>query len=1046
MALEKTVIEVPFARGQNQKPGPEVAEMDVPYLLRNMELRKGTTYVKREGRASFSTTVLGPGALLPSFGAIGRLATREDELVALCENTGTWGSAGGAGNAGDTVFSYSETMAGWKAFGKIGRPTSDVIEASPPTGTDLSASDSYVIDGYLMTVHGRDTGVHATVTDLRTGTRVLNNERIAVGLDKPMAFGLGTKFYLFGLDGSTNSLVGYVYDTTAHNSGFGTVVSLASVGTTANNQGFDVTTDGTNLYFSYHHISGGVAEIRVIKYSPTLANLFVATTVRTATSGQGGQNSISCNAGAVAIFYCVFTGAAQVLELKRLTNNTTPTIGSAVLVSASEPLLRTVRNVSISATSGYVFWDRIYSAATENPAGLNGTGTPTKVLWTDVGGTQATPTVGTTHTAINLYLWAEPFLISSRLYLPVLATRFNPPGSGPGAMGYYKGAYLTEVSTLATTNATATLMPVAANFLDVVGQYPGRKVGIQDGKAYATLARRQHNPFDPDGQNRYVEYPVVSTIAYDFSDRQRWQPANHKHYLSFSGALPYMFDGQNVHEVGFAWRPEIGEVALAAGGALTSGDTYTYRLTFEFRDHAGNRQHSQVNFAVEGIANPSAGNLSAVISASICSLSMKGDFASYFPGHLYLVLWRGTAAQTAAGEFVRVQEQRFFPYDTSNVTFTDAASDASLDTAERLYIFGNELENTTAPPCRVMFQHRDRLWAYNTETKSLWYTKPLTAERGIEWSLSQQVPVPDDVVAGASLEDSAVFFTRKQVFAIRGDGPGSTGTPVDAFSRLELVNADIGCNEPCAAWRAPPGVFFRSDQGIWLVTRAFQFEFIGAPIEEETKDLDYCAGGVVDARKGCFRLYYARLTHPYAEESAYCANYWYDTARWSLDDFEGDSLVSAVNWKGDSVFADRSEVWELGTGIYYDDTLNGFYPQTVTMHWARFGNLTSFKRLWRVLVACKMFSLTGLRVTVARDYDDGASDSWEFLESDVDTDPGVLRVHQRVQKVVAVRVTIEEFRPDGVTDFPAQGFELYGLGFELGMKRGAAKLGAERST
>ena len=111
---------------------------------------------------------------------------------------------------------------------------------------------------------------------------------------------------------------------------------------------------------------------------------------------------------------------------------------------------------------------------------------------------------------------------------------------------------------------------------------------------------------------------------------------------------------------------------------------------------------------VEGIANPSAGNLSVKLSASKLSLTMKGDFAAYFPGSVYLVLWRGTAAQTAAGEYVRVQEQRIFPYETSNLVFTDGASDASLDSAERMYIFGNELENTTAPPCEVLFQHRDR--------------------------------------------------------------------------------------------------------------------------------------------------------------------------------------------------------------------------------------------------------------------------------------------------------------------------------------------------
>lgn len=1049
MALDKTTVEVPFVKGQNQKPRPEVVEMDIPYVLRNVRLNKTSGYTKRHGQAALSTSVIGPGDLLPTFGGIGRLAVRDNELVAICANSGAWGSAGGAGAAGDTVFSYSSALSGWKPFGKIGRPTSDVLHSAPPVDNTLRGVDSAATNGRLMTVVKRDTGIHATVFDLSTNTRIVNNERVIASLLMPMAFGMGTRLYVFGYDDVTDELIGFVYDTEDHDSGFAPPVVIASVGSTTSNRGFDVTSDGASLYLTYHWISGGAAEIRVIRVTNVLGAGTAAQTVRAGLSSGGGHNAIHCTAGAISIAYSILDSGTglQRVETKRVTNNATLSLSSGETLETDADLLTgdsAVRVATFNSEKHFVFWDSVYDSSTET-GGLDGSGTPPKVLWATIEGTQASPLIASTvHSAVNLKLYSEPFVISQRLYLPILGTRHVPPGTGPGAMGYYKGVYLCEVDPVASTNATASLMPIATNFLDITSFWCGRKTSVEDSKAYVTVSRRQHNPFDEGGQIYYVEYPIISTIVYDFADRYRWQPADHNQDVLFSGALPYLFDGQNVHECGFVWRPEIMGVGISTGGALVAGQDYTYRVTYEARDNRGNRWHSQVSYAVEGQVTPTGGNLTANICVSSLSLSMWGDASVYFPCRIYIVLWRALPAGVAAGEYVRVREQEIFPYTQNNIVIADGLPDADVDSAERLYVFGNELENFTAPPCRVLFQHRDRLIAYNTETKTIWYTKPMMAERGIEWSLAQQIPVAEDIIAGASLEHAAILFSRTKTYALDGDGPGPTGTPADAFARLTLLNADIGCSEDCAAWRSPAGVFFRADNGIWLVSRSMEFQYLGAPIEDEEPYVSYTTGGIVDTAGACFRLYYYRV--PFIEEGVsrtHCFVYWYDSARWSMDDYESNPPVSAVAWQGAPYWADDALV-RVATPNSYADGLDTFYPMGVTLGWARFADLHAFKRIWRFLLTLKMFSGSRLLVSLAKNYDPSVVQQREYSAADVGTAPGQIRLHLKHQKLASVRVTLEELQEDPELS-NVVGFELFGVGFELGVKRGAVKLGADRT-
>jgi hypothetical protein len=429
---------------------------------------------------------------------------------------------------------------------------------------------------------------------------------------------------------------------------------------------------------------------------------------------------------------------------------------------------------------------------------------------------------------------------------------------------------------------------------------------------------------------------------------------------------------------------------------------------------------------------------------------MMQDPGFYFPGKLYAVLWRATAAQATAGVFIRDSQVEFHPYDTANIILTSSSSDDDIAQSERLYIVGGELENYTAPPCRSICQHRDRLVAFNTEWKTIDYTKPLSQDRGIEWSLSQRIPCPEDIVAIESLEHVCVLFSKKRIYALEGAGPSSTGVPPDAFARLVLVNADIGCAEVNAAWRCPAGIIFVSNGGFWLLDRSLSVSYIGAPVEV---DFDYLhrAGnlhalcGVVDEKNNCMRIYVEGILADLVYADDYPSaltrfNYWFDTGRWSVDQIQAGAPQWATyhNNKNYIVFGPQ-----ISSGIGYEDAtvysdVGEFYPEAIETGWIRFNDLHSFKRVWRTLVSIESTTdnVSSLRTVVSADF--GAP-----INSDTFTDAQLgaagtkmLRIHLFRQKVRAVKVSLIESEGD---DPDSTGFKFYGIGFELGMKRGAFK-------
>ena len=1057
--LEKMTVEVPFIKGQQQKPGQQVMEADTPYYLRNVDLREGSVFPKRCGHSAVTHEYDGTVSFVSS--GVKRVVSLDDELVAITTAAGSIGSGGGAASSGDTVFALAESAQKWKAFGKIQRPTMDVLYPITTHGISMVGIDCAVLGDVMITVEDPQvghSGLYVTLTDLVSNTE---RKRQVIGSSQAdrLIKCVATASYLCVV--WHNDTVG-----TFHVTKYDPVTLTDTqydllVGTSGAADHADAAVSSDLIYILYPDGATGTT-ISVVPIATVTGTVGSPVVVDTFVSGTHRPTAITISgAELLAVWWDPNTG-----NVRARAGTLTPAFtGAALTVATPGDLYQACRAVIVSSTVRLVFWETAYSSTTETAyagGNLSGSGTAASVYWARLEGAVSTNPMtlgwgGAARRSLNLVLWGQPFVLDARVFLPVMAIRHVV--AGDTALGLRAGAYITEVEPT-ISSAQATLMPQAACLLDSAGLKMGRNTSVVSSKAYIAATRRGFEPDDVDAAYYHLESLQAQVNVFDFSDDHRWQPAIHSHMVAFSGALPYVYDGATVHECGFAWRPRIMGYELDTGGSLSTTETYSFRVTYEFRDTTGRKWMSQVSYATdaEGIDDPTAGQQTLVFAVPPLTLTMMPDPGFYFAGTMVAVLWRATAAQQNAGTFVRDSEVEFHPYDTANIILTASGSDDDKADNERLYIIGGEIENYTAPPCRSICEHRDRLFAYNTEWRTLDYTKPLDPSRGIEWSQSQRVACQETIVAIVSLEHTLVCFSSKRIYALEGAGPSSTGVPPDAFARLVLVNADIGCSEINAAWRCPAGIVFKSQGGFWLLDRGMGVSFIGAPVQADLDYLDAQVGGpaarapnsagaicgVVDEKANCMRIYHEGTLVDLVDDdfgsNLTRFNYWFDSGRWSVDTLQCTDPAWACYHRGLNYI-----VWgnQVQSGIAVEDPdvfsdIGTFYGQGIESGWLRFGDLSSFKRVWRLLVSLETpeNGVSPLWVKISKDFESTPVLEDLFLSSELTEGAHFLRVHLEKQKVRSLKILLAEAEGQ---DEDSPGFKFHGIGFELGMKRGAFK-------
>ena len=1040
MALRKTNVEILLSKGIEQKVSDYVMPDDSLARAENVDFSKLGVAKKRAGFVPNSNLVLGAGTL----DEVRRLGARQRrELLCVTETVTQIGSAAGVGNAGDTLFAYSEETERWIARGKMPRANVDVLWTSGagapiaqqnPTEYVTGGIGNYVCIAYLPTLASTPSPTRVVVFDVGGDVNGTLREAPTIVIDTTFVGGrligwaqAGGRVWL--IHALANSTQARSFDPASMQ--FDTADTVVH----ATQSAFAVSTDGTDIFIAHRHT---LTSYSIWKYNSS----FVATAAvfDTAAPLAGGQE-IAIDARTAYVDVARHDLSSGEVYVSRFVKSVLSTVLVSTLMAVGTSGSGTqFSNIEICTTAeneALVIW------ANQNT--YNQTTQPTSCTVALV--RMSTAAVLGAFQQSSIVPYAQPFIMDGRVYLICMHSTGYVRWSA--ATDSLTGTQLGEESfmlmqvPLDTLNADSAFMPSAqwdygncvakTNFFGTSSGgtwwMHGRTV-YQDGTSvYVTT-----NVAATSGKSGLEAQPAPRLIRLEMGDAaHRWRHDEFHDYAVFGGGVPFMYDGSRSFELATAIHCPTIIGAYVSGGAQLADGGYFFRAAMLYIDGNGRECWSPPS-RIWGVTITSPnGNLDVV--AMPVTTTMKVDIGNSTLGRMKLYLFMATS--NAPNEYrVCADPVEIWPNGLNPISFSTVTVPPT--TNDLMYTSGFELDNYPAPPCRALAVHSGRLFEIASDSNEVYYTKPFRRDRGPEFALEQTIPLPDKGTALASLNDRLAIFTHRSILAIGGDGPDVTGTPPDAFSRPVLVSPDYGCVEYCAVGRTPLGIIFRGQQGFYLLSMGFDVAYIGASVEDITSRWTATRSIVHDQKSACCRI--TGFTGERSEELCF----WYDTKRWSLNLLAedvvdsialGENIVVGV---ADTSIAVASR-YRLGTrgDVAYDD-FGTPYAQTIETGWMSFQQAGVFKRIWRVYVLARAQSDSVVRVQVWRDWHEEPSSDREFTLSSLDTEPRNLRIHLKHQKLKAIKVRVT-VTSDGA------GADLMKIGFELGQRYGGPKEAREQT-
>lgn len=322
-------------------------------------------------------------------------------------------------------------------------------------------------------------------------------------------------------------------------------------------------------------------------------------------------------------------------------------------------------------------------------------------------------------------------------------------------------------------------------------------------------------------------------------------------------------------EWGFFTAPDGATATAVAGGGLADGD-YFYYVVYEWIDDNGHKMRS-APFAVD-MVTAGAGNNWVELKLPYLKLTNKqGLTASSRPPAI--VLYRAAGSLDAVPYRVTplpatTTWQNSTDPTVAYMTYTDKATTLSISGNEILYTFGGVSPDEIPPPFSCVVAHRGRY--FGAAGAKLWFTKQYTFDSVPGFNSLNVISVSDgdDITGLASLDSALIVFKSGSIFIINGEGPSDSGAGND-FTPTKVATP-LGCIEPRSIATTSEGVVFQAAEGLFMLNRSMQVEYIGAGVEDDLAAFPVVTSAVYSADQYQVRFACAgEWVHPGGETPAW---------------------------------------------------------------------------------------------------------------------------------------------------------------------------------
>ena len=152
---------------------------------------------------------------------------------------------------------------------------------------------------------------------------------------------------------------------------------------------------------------------------------------------------------------------------------------------------------------------------------------------------------------------------------------------------------------------------------------------------------------------------------------------------------------------------------------------------------------------------------------------------------------------------------------------------------QALYTTGGVLDAGNPGLSAGVFAARDRLWSISAENRNVVYFSELnTPAECPKFNEGLYLNVPDlggKLIAVAEMDEKILLFKEYAVYVTYGSGPDNLGA--GEYPAPQLISQSLGCAFARSVVLTDDGVMFMSSEGIWLMTRGLQMQYVGAPVE-----------------------------------------------------------------------------------------------------------------------------------------------------------------------------------------------------------------------
>jgi hypothetical protein len=307
--------------------------------------------------------------------------------------------------------------------------------------------------------------------------------------------------------------------------------------------------------------------------------------------------------------------------------------------------------------------------------------------------------------------------------------------------------------------------------------------------------------------------------------------------LHISGGSPFITDAKTAFEDNFFNYPEFSySIWYNASSADLSDGLYQYAICYSYQTASG-LIHRSAPFFISPITFPNPSLVGYGIQLQILSYQATWKDIDT-PGQVFAEIYRTTANGSIFYFLDRIAcSNTHAPYIAYPSSISvDNVSDANLQTASLLYTTGGVLPNINPPAFLMQITHCGRIAGVDETLQQVWFSQVFEPGAAPGFSGTLVVPFPEkgDITAIASMDDKFLVFKESSIWVMQGlNGPSPTSSGSDWTVPIQIPT-NVGCISSQAIETTDVGVFFQSNNGIYLLGRDLSVSWIGAQVQDLT--------------------------------------------------------------------------------------------------------------------------------------------------------------------------------------------------------------------